>query len=270
MKFLLSDVSKHYGTDPTTRRVLNGVNLSISPGEIVAVVGANGSGKTTLVGLLARLILPTEGIVAHVSEEADVHREGIAVLWQNYRESNFPWLNALDNVALSGVFARRNRVNARQRAAEILADLLPEVDPASRVYRLSGGQQQVVALARVMAAEPRAVLADEALSAVDQARNWLLLSGFEDWWLIRRVPLLWISHNLDEAILIANRIVLLSVESGNIVETLQISADRPRLLASLSSGEAVGIRRRLVDFLKGEEEWRLKTRCLHQARPTSV
>ena len=260
MKLVLSGVHKHFKSRQTTKQVLRGVDLALVPGEIVAVVGSNASGKTTLVGLLARLIAPSSGTVEHIDDETDNDREGLAVLWQNYRESNFPWLNVLDNVALSGVFARRKRDDARARAASVLADLLPEVDPSSRVYRLSGGQQQIVSLARALASEPRAVLADEALGAIDQARNWLLVSRFEQWWLARRTPVLWVSHNLDEAMLIADRIVLLSVSTGKIEETIRVGADRPRTVSSLSGREATEIRRRLVDFLKGEEEWRLRTR----------
>jgi ABC-type nitrate/sulfonate/bicarbonate transport system ATPase subunit len=258
MRLLLVDVTKDYSSPTGTKRVLSAVDLEISRGEVVAVVGPNGSGKSTLVGIAAGVVVPTTGKVHQLTDDGNDVRPSIALLWQNYRESNFPWLDVLDNVALSGVFAKGNRAKARARAAEILIDLLPEVATSSPVYRLSGGQQQIVAMARALASEPEAVLADEALSALDQARNWVLISKFESWWLKRRVPVLWVSHNLDEAIGLADRIALLSGARGEIVDFLEVKADRPRTVDSLAGSEHATLRRKLMEFLKGEEEWRLK------------
>jgi NitT/TauT family transport system ATP-binding protein len=265
MKLSLQHITKQYSLGEASTLVLDDIDLEVHSGEVLVLVGPNGSGKTTLLQIAAGVMTPTTGRVQHTVENVCVDDASIALLWQDYRQSNFPWLNALDNAALSGQFGRRDIVAARARARALLQQLVPDVRADAPIHHLSGGQQQMVALVRALVARPKALIADEPLSAIDQARRWMLVAAVENWWVHNPIPMLWASHDIDEAIWLANRIALLSASQHRIVEILPVDVARPRSVDTLTNHVHLEARRRIVDFLHSEEQWLLKAQSMEMS-----
>ncbi|SMB80522.1 ABC transporter ATP-binding protein [Deinococcus hopiensis] len=211
----LRDLAVHYGD----RAVLHGLNLEINPGERIAVVGASGGGKTTLLRVLAGLTLPSAGQVRVSHTQASPR---IRVMFQEDRL--LPWLGALDNVTLGLPKAERHRGE----------DALRDVGLAGREraypHELSGGQRQRVALARALAHRPALLLLDEPFGALDA----LTRAGMHD--LLEQLlgetgaTTLLVTHDLDEALKLADRVLLLG--GGGVAEDLQVTAG-PRDRVSL-------------------------------------
>lgn len=248
------DVIIDFGTPPAqTRRVIELLNLTVETGRFTTLFGVNGSGKSTLVSAFAQLISPTQGEVkfnyADRQQKSIKHRA--ALLHQDYRRTNFPWLNVFGNVKLALDLAR---MSARDdEIYSITKSFLPELTGNEFLYHLSGGQQQLVSVARAFAAYADVILADEALSALDAARSFHTIEIIDRIWCTRPVPVLWVSHNLDEGILLADSIALLSKKERKISQILPNKLPRPRTVAMLTSDTHQCLRREVIEFLRGED-----------------
>ena len=217
------------------RRILDGLDLAVAPGEIVALVGASGGGKSTTLRVLAGLASPDSG---------RVHTEGRpAVAFQDPRL--LPWRTVRQNVAHGARWgAVRGADEARRRAETILA----EVGLAERADewpgRLSGGQAQRVSLARALAGEPGLLLLDEPFGALDALTRRAMHQVLLDLWRAHRTAVLLVTHDVDEALALADRVVVLS--DGRIAHTEVL--DSPR--ETLDPGEAELRRGRLLSALE--------------------
>ena len=209
----IEDLSVSLGSPAV--EILRGVSLDVVSGETLALVGKSGSGKSTLIGALSGLLSPSRGEI-HRSEG----RHGTirtATVFQN--PNLFPWLNAVDNVGVSLRLknhpTRLSSRSARRRRAEEILEILGISDFAHRKpHELSGGQQQRVAIARAVAAEPDVLLLDEPFSALDVATR----TSMQEWVVEHRHDLaptvLLVTHDLSEALYVADRIALLSGDNG--------------------------------------------------------
>ncbi|HXH02433.1 MAG TPA: ABC transporter ATP-binding protein [Candidatus Competibacteraceae bacterium] len=206
----LQGVCKRYGSTP----VLGGLDLSLAPGELVCLVGPSGCGKSTLLRLIAGLDRDYSG---HI--EAGTR---LGMVFQAPRL--MPWLNALDNVRLVLPAGEEGRRRARTALESVgLGEQL-----AAYPGQLSGGQQRRVALARAYAVEPQLLLLDEPFVSLDapsaqRLRELLLL-----WWRASRATVLFVTHDLDEALGLADRIVFLGGRPARTVLELSLTAPRPR------------------------------------------
>ncbi|OLP54745.1 taurine transporter ATP-binding subunit [Rhizobium rhizosphaerae] len=195
-------------------RVLEGIDLSVSSGDFVVVIGRSGSGKTSLLNLAAGFQQPTAGAVLLDGQPISGPGAERAVVFQD--DALYPWLNARDNIAfplaLKGVAK-----DARRKAAE---ELLARVGLAGsgdrRIWELSGGMRQRVGIARALAAEPRFLLLDEPLGALDALTRSKLQLFLLDIWKTSGAGALLITHSIDEALLLATRIVVLQPAPGRI------------------------------------------------------
>ena len=233
--FSLRDVTVALGSPGND--VLRRVSLDIFSGEILAVVGRSGAGKSTLLNLLAGLLQPTAGSIDWPGH--DGVRPRTATVFQ---ESNlFPWLDVLDNVAVSHRFAshpgRAGSRRARRAAAMAVLESLDIDDLAHRrPDRLSGGQQQRAAIARAVAAEPQVLLMDEPFSALDVATR----ASLQEWLVEHRRSLsstvVIVTHDLSEALLVADRIALLTGTEGELrVWASDVSSRDEAVLSSVRS-----------------------------------
>lgn len=200
----LSDVDKQFGDGP---RVLSGINLSIAPGEFVCLLGASGCGKSTVLNLIAGLDRPTAGSI-----ESPV--EGSAVMFQE--SALLPWLTASRNVELALRLRGVKRSERRQRARELLAtvNLSDAID--KRPHELSGGMRQRVALARALAQDKPVLLMDEPFAALDAITRDLLHDELERVWHHTGRAIVFVTHNVREAVRLGQRIVLLSSRPGRV------------------------------------------------------
>ncbi len=210
----LTDVSVTLG-DPA-REILRGVDLAVSPGEVLAVVGRSGVGKSTLLSVMAGLIRPDSGLVR--SELGDGVVRTATVFQQPHL---FPWLDVADNVAFplrlkDHPRAGTRRRHRRQRAHEILEALDIAHLGTRRAAGLSGGEQQRVAIARAVAAEPDVLLLDEPFSALDVATR----SSLQEWLVGHRSALgssvVIVTHDLAEALFVGDRVALLQHGRGGV------------------------------------------------------
>jgi sulfonate transport system ATP-binding protein len=205
------------------RQVLQGVDVSVAPGEFVAIVGRSGCGKSTLLRLMAGLDIPSAGTVAL---DGQAPRPGSSVVRMMFQDARLlPWRRVVDNVALGLPPGRR----AEAKAA------LEEVGLAERggdwPSILSGGQRQRVALARALASRPQVLLLDEPLGALDALTRLEMQGLIERVWQEHRFTAVLVTHDVEEAVALADRIIVLS--EGQIALDLRIDLPRPRDHAAL-------------------------------------
>lgn len=209
--------------------VLDGIDLRLMPGEIVCLLGRSGSGKSTLLRILAGLLPPTTGEVCFRGEPLRGPSARIAMVFQSF--ALFPWLTVLGNVELGLEAQGLPAAELRSRALEAI-DLIG-LDGFESAYpkELSGGMRQRVGFARALVTHPALLLMDEAFSALDVLTAETLRAEFLSLWSERKLPIdsvLMVTHNIEEAALMGDRIVLLGTHPGRIVDTLEVTLPRPR------------------------------------------
>jgi ABC-type nitrate/sulfonate/bicarbonate transport system ATPase subunit len=230
--------------------VLRDINLSIGRHEMVSVIGPSGSGKTTLLRMIARLDRPDSGTV--VLDGAAVRSAGPdrAVVFQ--QAALLPWASALDNVALGLRMGGMSRSESRERALPML-ELVGIGDfAASLPNELSGGMQQRVSLARALVMEPSVLLLDEPFANLDEITRRRLQGELMSLW--ERAPRagFFITHNVEEAILIADRVVIMSPRPGQVHELFEVPLPRPRKLEHDRSPEFLAARDHIWQVI---EKW---------------
>jgi len=243
----LKDVSKSYGTT----HVLSRVSLSIEPGEVVVIVGFSGAGKSTLIGLLAGLIRADSGEVTF--RDAPIVEPGPerGVVFQNY--SLLPWLSASENVALGvdQVFADWPKEKRRAQVERFVNMVGLEHARDRKPAQLSGGMRQRVALAPALAGDPEVLLMDEPLSALDALTRATLQEGLERIVRTSGKTIVLVTNDVDEAILLADRIVPLSAGPGaTLGPEFAIHIPRPRERRALNhDAEFRQVRTAVIEYL---------------------
>jgi ABC-type nitrate/sulfonate/bicarbonate transport system ATPase subunit len=231
VKVAVSGVRKTFGDV----LALDGVDLAIAAGEVVAVVGPSGCGKSTLLSLICGLDTPDAGTVQAPPAALMPQRDGL-----------LPWLSALDNAALSRRLAGDDKAAARKAAQAHFAEFGLEGFERTRPAALSGGMRQRVAFLRTLLAGRELLCLDEPFASLDaltraQAQGWLAEALERE----ARTVLL-VTHDVEEAVLLADRIVLLSPRPGRVVSELEVSLPRPRHRTDLA---VVGLRERALSAL---------------------
>ncbi|GAB1422508.1 nitrate/sulfonate/bicarbonate ABC transporter ATP-binding protein [Anaerolineales bacterium] len=222
-------VSKVFGRGDHLFTALKDINLTIHEGEFVALLGPSGCGKSTLLRMITGLIAPTEGTIYYRGKPVQGINPYSTMVFQTF--SLYPWLNVLDNVALA-LEARGEMSDKRFEKAEKLIDLVG-MDGFERAYprELSGGMRQKVGFARALAVEPELLCLDEPFSALDVLSAEALRGELMELWTGGQLPtkaILMVSHNIEEAILMADRIVVMGKEPGHIVTEFVIDLPHPR------------------------------------------
>lgn len=207
--------------------VLDGVDLTLRDNEIVGLLGRSGSGKSTLLRTIAGLVEPTGGSVRFA--QSDTARAEIGMVFQSF--ALFPWLTVLENVEL-GLEARRVPAGVRRKRALAAIDLIG-LDGFESAYpkELSGGMRQRVGLARALVVDPDILLMDEPFSALDVLTAETLRTDLLDLWCEGRMPIksiLMVTHNIEEAVLMCDRIVVFSSNPGRVLAELAVDLPRPR------------------------------------------
>ncbi|WP_025156935.1 nitrate/sulfonate/bicarbonate ABC transporter ATP-binding protein [Leifsonia aquatica] len=223
------DVTKSFATDGGEKTVLSGVTLTIHQGEIVALLGRSGSGKSTLLRCIAGLIAPTTGTVSFKGDVLNGANPGTALVFQSF--ALLPWLTVLENVEL-GLEAKGVRPEERRERALRAIDQIG-LDGFESAYpkELSGGMRQRVGFARALVVEPDVLLMDEPFSALDVLTSENLRGELVRMWgdgtLPTRTALI-VTHNIEEAIQLADRVVVLDSNPGRIKAELTVDLPQPR------------------------------------------
>ncbi|MCP9840986.1 ABC transporter ATP-binding protein [Synechococcus sp. J7-Johnson] len=248
MHLSVSGVSKTFGDGRHAKLVLDDINLSIDSGEFVALVGSSGSGKSTVMRLIAGLERPSTGVIAMDGKPVRGPGSDRGMVFQKY--SLYPWMTAAQNVAFGMSLQGLPRALVRERTAYFLEVVGLQNDSRRLPKELSGGMQQRVAIARALAADPKVVLLDEPFGALDLQIRETMQEFLYELWQRSGITALLITHDLEEALLLAQRVHIMAPSPGRIVRTVEADLDRSNLAHLRMSPPFLELREELVNSLR--------------------
>ena len=233
----LTGVTKRFGAGPN---VLDDVSLEVETGEFLCLLGASGCGKSTLLSLVAGLDQPTSGSVAVPGGRAALMFQEPALL---------PWLTATQNVELALRLRGLGRKDRREQAGDLLDLVRLKGAGAKRVHELSGGMRQRVAMARALAQDSSVLLMDEPFAALDAITRDVLHEELVRIRESQSLTVLFVTHNVREAVRLGDRVVLLSSRPGRVAKTYEVAIDQPR---RIESPEVAALSVQITDDLRNE------------------
>ena len=236
----LDRVSKTYGHGDNALLALDKVSLDVAPGEFVCLLGASGCGKSTLLSLVAGLDEISGGTL-------DIGGKRVSLMFQE--AALFPWLSVRGNVELPMRLAGKSKADRRTRADELLEIVRLSGFGDKRPHELSGGMRQRVALARALAQDADILLMDEPFGALDAMTRDILHDELERIWREQSLTVLFVTHNVREAVRLGDRVILLSSRPGRVIEDFPIAHTRPR---RIDSPEVSGQAAEITDKLRAE------------------
>jgi NitT/TauT family transport system ATP-binding protein len=210
-----------------------GIDLPL--GHFISVFGPNGCGKSTLINMVSGLMPMDAGEVLYDGQRISDTR--VSYVFQNYREALFPWLRAIDNIHYPLKVMGVSRKERHRRVEKLLADFEVRIDLNAFPYTLSGGQQQTVSILRALVTEPEVLFLDEPFSALDYEMTIFMREQLQKIFMKTRTTMLLVSHDLDEAIELADKVVLLTRRPTRVAEIVDIDLPWPRNL-EVTTGEA--------------------------------
>jgi len=246
----MEGVSKAYAADAP---VLQDVTFELAPNQFLALVGPSGCGKTTMLRCISALMKPDSGVVFHAGEIFDDPPAWLSIVFQDYNRSLFPWLSVRRNVALAlrdaSKSERDDRVKEALDAVKLThaADLYP--------WQLSGGMQQRCALARSIVSVPKLLLLDEPFASVDAQTRIDLQDLVMDICARMSLSALLVTHDIDEAVFMADKVVVLSTRPARVVEEIEINLPRPRnQLTTKETPEFLHLRHRVYSLVRAQAQ----------------
>jgi NitT/TauT family transport system ATP-binding protein len=225
-------------------------DLDIPRGKLVSIFGPNGCGKSTLINMIAGLIPPDDGEILFAGKPLREIKFGY--VFQNYREALFPWLRAIDNIEYPLRLMKLPKAERRVRTRRLVANLGVKIDLSRYPYELSGGQQQLVSIMRALVVEPEILFLDEPFSALDYEMTLFMRDQLQRIFVETGTTTVLVSHDLEEAVYLADRILLLSRRPASIADYVHYDAVRPRTDATLSQQDFVGVKAHCLDVFQRE------------------
>jgi NitT/TauT family transport system ATP-binding protein len=223
------------GRDGAAIEALRDVSLGVAEGEFVAIVGASGCGKSTLLRLVAGLVPPTHGHVVLDGTEVTAPRAETAMVFQ--APTLLPWADVLRNVTFPLRLMRRVAPDTDGEARALLATAGLAGFEHRLPRELSGGMQQRVAICRALLQQPRVLLMDEPFGALDALTREEMSLELLRLWAVRRMAVLFVTHSIPEAVLLADRVVVMSPRPGRVVDVVEVALARPRSFDQEGSDE---------------------------------
>jgi NitT/TauT family transport system ATP-binding protein len=221
-------VAKTYGAGAEAVAAIDEVTLTTRPGEMLCIVGPSGCGKTTLLRCVSGLMPPTSGAVRLDEREVTAPPRSMALVFQDYSRSLLPWMTVHGNVVLPLKAGRVPRQDREALARDALASVGLDGQGRKYPWQLSGGMQQRAAIARALAYQPEILLLDEPFASVDAQTRADLEDLLLDVWGRTGLTVLLVTHDIDEAVYLADRIVVLSAAPTRVKETIEVDLPRPR------------------------------------------
>lgn len=220
------NLSKLYATPSGAHWALDGVDLDIRTGEFMCVIGASGCGKTTLLNMLAGFITPSQGELDFRGKPLRGAGPDRGVVFQEY--ALFPWLTAIRNVEFGLRLAGMDRASRHAEAKRLLALVGLSRVAGQYPFELSGGMRQRIAVARALATKPQLLLMDEPFAAIDALTRSMLQDELVKLWKELGITVFFITHNIEEAIFLGQRVVIMSAHPGRIKHVVNVDLDYPR------------------------------------------
>jgi NitT/TauT family transport system ATP-binding protein len=225
-------------------------DLDIARGEFVSVFGPNGCGKSTLINLISGLLVPDGGEILFGGKRLAATK--IGYVFQNYREALFPWLTAWNNIEYPLKLMKLAPRERRARVERLVARLGIKVDLARYPYELSGGQQQLVSILRALVVEPEVLFLDEPFSALDYEMTLFMREQQQRLFLETRTTTVLVSHDLEEAVYLADRVLLLTRRPARIADDVAMRLARPRSDDTLSDADFVRLKGHCLEVFQRE------------------
>ena len=235
------------GPGGTAVTALRDIDLSVESGEFVAILGPSGCGKSTLLELIAGLELLSSGRITFDGKPVDGPAPGVVMVFQDH--SLFPWLSVKDNVGFGLSMKRVAKAEREKRVAQLLERVRLAKFANHRPHQLSGGMKQRVAIARALVESPDFILMDEPFAALDFQTRVLMQHFLLEVWLEFRPTIVFVTHHIDEAVLLADRVVVMSSGPGRIIDEVRIDLPRPRKMTDAGFND---YRARLTETLERE------------------
>jgi len=242
---VVDHLCKSYADGDSRLLVIDNLSISAAPGQFVSIFGPNGCGKTTLLNVVAGLVPFDSGTASVGGKPPGTFRAGY--VFQDYERSLFPWRRAIDNIGLPLEATDGSVRSRRHRVQEFLVRCGIRIPLGHFPYQMSGGQKQLTALARALVGSPHILLMDEPFGALDYQTRLSMADELLRVWHHMRITTLFVSHEIDEAIYLADKLYILSPLPASVVETLEVNLPRPRTRRMLGSEEFLSVRARAIE-----------------------
>ncbi len=239
-------LSKSFAGSP----LYTGFNLDLARSRITSIFGPNGCGKSTLMNMIAGLVQPDAGEI--LFDGKSLKDTDIGYVFQNYRDALFPWMNAWDNIAYP--LKRRGMASAqvRQRVEELVALFEIRFDLKRYPYELSGGQMQTVCIMRSLATRPEVLFLDEPFSALDFEMTLFIRAKLQEAHIQTGTTMIIVSHDLEDAVFLADRILLLTRRPTRIAEIVPFEMPRPRAPEAVADPDFVRVKAHTLEVFRRE------------------
>jgi NitT/TauT family transport system ATP-binding protein len=225
-------------------------DLDIPKGKIISVFGPNGCGKSTLINMISGIMPYDAGQILFDGETIGETR--IGYVFQNYREASFPWMRAIDNILYPLQFLKLSKSERMARVEKLLARFDVRIDLNCYPYQLSGGQQQLVSIVRALVVDPKVLFLDEPFSALDYETTLMLRDRLQSVLTELAVTTMLVSHDLDEAVEMADEILLLTKKPTKVAERIPFNAPRPRTVETTVTPEFIACKSRSLEVFQRE------------------
>lgn len=248
---LICDLSVEFGKGENKTIALSPTNLELQPGTFTALIGPSGCGKSTMLNAVAGFVKPTSGAVYVDRRKVEKPDESVGVIFQNF--ALFPWFNALQNVIFALKRLSLSRSERMERAHIALAEV--GLDEHAKKYpgQLSGGMKQRVAIARTLSSDPDVLLMDEPFGALDAQTRLRMQELLTELWSKREKTVLFVTHDVDEALRLADTVYVMSPSPGRIVEKIPVNISRPRPIDRFGD-DFLKLRAQILQLLRQYEQ----------------
>lgn len=247
---VIDDVGVVFSRDGIDNVAIENTSIEVTPGEFVCILGPSGCGKSTLLNAVAGFIRPTTGKVTVDDEEVEKPGPDRGMVFQQY--SLFPWKTIRENVAFGPLRTGSGRGPAESTANTFLS-MVGLYDYAdSYPAELSGGMKQRVGIARALANYPGVLLMDEPFGALDAQTRVMMQENLLQIWSEFRITVMFITHDIDEAIFLADRVLVMSASPGRIIADIDVTLDRPRNMEMTTQDEFTTAKKRCIEIIKSE------------------
>jgi NitT/TauT family transport system ATP-binding protein len=230
--------------------IYDNFDLDIPRGELISVFGPNGCGKSTLINMIAGLIQPDTGQILFDGMRLDEIKFGY--VFQNYREALFPWLSAFDNISYPLRIMKVPACDCISSTDKLVDHLGIKLDLKLYPYQMSGGQQQLVSILRALVVEPEILFLDEPFSALDYEMTLFMREQLQRIFMETGTTTVLVSHDLEEAVYLADRVLLLSRRPARVADLTPVPVGRPRTDATLSDLDFVRIKAHCLEIFQRE------------------
>ena len=239
-------LSKAFGGQP----LYSGFNLDFPRSKITSIFGPNGCGKSTLINMISGLIPVDAGEVLFDGKR--LSETVIGYVFQNYRDALFPWKRSIDNIKYPLQLAGKSAAECEARTQELIASFDVRFDLNRYPYELSGGQQQLISIMRALAPNPEVLFLDEPFSALDYEMTLFMRDKLQAIFASTGTTMIVVSHDLEEAVYLADQVLMLTRRPTRVADVVSFKAPRPRFPKTLTSPEFMAAKAQCLDVFQRE------------------